>query len=559
MTDASAESLRPADVPDLIPARILNEHVYCPRLAYLEWVDRTFEDSADTVEGRWVHRRVDVEKGPVAPPAELGEDAPRTTSVTVSSPELGLIAKIDLLEPRGREVVPVEYKRGRPKSDEEPMWEPELAQVCAQVLLLRDAGYEVAHAEAYFAETRTRHRLEIDEATVEQTLSSIAELRATAARDSPPPPLIDSPKCPRCSLVNLCLPDEVNALRGRTERAPRRLVAGDPPAQPLYATTPGARLSKRRGRVVLLEDGEEVASRRLLDVSHIGVFGNVDVGSALLRECFESGTPVLWFTMGGWFSGLATGMPPKNVELRMRQHRAASIGAPELAAAFVGGKVRNSRTLIRRHGGKDAARTVGQLAELARSAEAERRLDSLLGLEGTAARLYFKRFADLLGRPDELGAFSFEERNRRPPRDRVNALLSFFYALLVKDTTVAALAAGLDPYVGFYHRPRFGRPALALDLAEEFRPLIADSAVLTAVNNGEVGPGDFVERAGAVALTERGRRKAVGAYERRMRSELTHPTFKYRASYRRSLEIQARLLAAVLVGDVPSYRPLTTR
>jgi len=549
-----------SSTPELVPARILNEHVYCPRLAYLEWVDRKFEDSADTVEGRWVHRRVDTESGPAAPPGESSEeDAPRSTSVTLSSEALGLIAKVDLIEPRDGAVVPVEYKRGRPRSAEVPLWEPELVQVCAHVLLLKEAGYRVEHAEVYFAETRTRHRIEVDEALVVRTRAAIGELRANAGRDAPPAPLVDSPKCPRCSLVGLCLPDEVNALRERSAQPPRRLVAADPPALPLYGTTPGSRLTKRRGRVVLMEEGEEVASRRLIDVSHIGAFGNVDIGSALLRACFDAGIPILWFTMGGWFSGIAAGMPPKNVDLRMRQHRTAHIGAPELAAAFVGGKVRNSRTLLRRHGGAEAADAVAQLAKLARSAEEERRLESLLGLEGTAARIYFERFGALLRPPGRLGDFAFENRNRRPPRDRVNALLSFFYALLVKDTTVAALAAGLEPYVGFYHRPRFGRPALALDLAEEFRPLIADSALLMAVNNGELSASDFVERAGGVALTDRGRRKAIQAYERRMSTVLTHPIFKYKASYRRSLEIQARLLAAVLVGDVPAYRPLTTR
>jgi len=125
--------------------------------------------------------------------------------------------------------------------------------------------------------------------------------------------------------------------------------------------------------------------------------------------------------------------------------------------------------------------------------------------------------------------------------------------------TAALIAAGLDPYVGVFHRPRFGRPGLALDLAEEFRPLIGDSTVLTAVNNGEVEASDFLRRADAVSLTERGRRKVIRTYERRMTTELRHPLFKYQASYRRTVEIQARLLAAVLAGDVPAYRPLTTR
>lgn len=562
----------PFPVPTLIPARILNEHVYCRRLAYLEWVDQQFTDNAYTAEGSFVHRNVDRERAtPPAPhdnepiPADRDEqpfghesgERPASTSVTVSSQRLGLIAKVDLLEAGDGIVVPVEYKRGRPRSREAPLWEPELVQLCAQVLILRDLGYDVPHAVVYFAETRTRHEVEIGHALIEQTTQAITRLREDASRDQPPPPLEDSPKCPHCSLVGICLPDEVNALRGEPEKPTRRLVASDPQSSPLYATTPGSRLTRRAGRVVLIEDGEQTASRRLIDVSHIAVFGNADVASPLLRACFDAGTPVLWFTMGGWFKGFATGMPSKNVAVRMRQHRASSLGSPELAAAFVSGKIRNSRTMLRRHLDARDTRVLAQLASLAKTAAAERSLESLLGIEGTAARLYFSHFGALL--KNSLGTFSFDERNRRPPRDPVNAALSFVYALLIKDVTVALLAAGLDPYIGVYHRPGFGRPALALDLAEEFRPLIGDSTVMMAINNGELTDRDFTSRARGVSLTEKGRRKTIASYERRMTSELTHPIFRYKASYRRSLEIQARLLAAVLVGDAPEYRSLTTR
>jgi CRISP-associated protein Cas1 len=550
-------------VPDLVPARMLNEHVYCPRLAYLEWVDGSFRHSSDTAEGTYVHRRVDRERG-TPPAADAGEpsgDPPRaSTSVTLSSAELGLTAKIDLLEPEGGSVVPVEYKRGRPAGGDQPLHDPELIQLCAQVILLREAGYSVPRGEAYFAETRTRHSIEIDEALVERTLEELTSLRKTVARNEAPPPLMDSPKCPRCSLVGICLPDETNLLRGTGSAAPRRLIAPDSPATPLYLTKPGSRLTKRGGRVVLLDEGEEVASRRLIDVSHVAAFGNVTIGSAAVRSFLEMGAPVLWLSSGGWLSGFAAGMPGKNIELRIRQHRAAAIGAPELAAAFIAGKIRNARTLIRRHGqDDDSGRCVEQLGRLARAAEGERSISSLLGIEGTAARIYFPQFGRLLDGRNTMGSFDFEGRNRRPPTDRINALLSFTYALLTKDVTVATIAVGFEPYLGLLHRPRFGRPALALDLAEELRPLIADSTVLTVVNNGEVRPDDFVERAGAVALSHKGRRKVIAAYERRMSTELRHPLFKYKASYRRCLEIQARLLAATLLGDVPAYRSLTTR
>jgi CRISPR-associated protein Cas1 len=138
-------------------------------------------------------------------------------------------------------------------------------------------------------------------------------------------------------------------------------------------------------------------------------------------------------------------------------------------------------------------------------------------------------------------------------------LLSYLYGLLAKDLTVTAYAIGFDPYLGFYHRPRFGRPALALDLAEEFRPIVADSVALNLINNGEIAPSDFVVRAGGVALTSSGRRRVLVAYERRLDHEIKHPTFGYRISYRRVLEVQARVLAAAVLGEIPEYVPFTTR
>ena len=156
-------------------------------------------------------------------------------------------------------------------------------------------------------------------------------------------------------------------------------------------------------------------------------------------------------------------------------------------------------------------------------------------------------------------AFDFHGRNRRPPRDPVNALLSLAYSLLVKDLTIACYAVGFDPHMGFYHQPRFGRPALALDLMEPFRPLIADSAVLSAINTRMVTPKDFIQAGPAVSLTPEGRKNFYRAYELRMDAMVTHPLFDYRVSYRRLLEIQARLLARVLEGEIGSYPVFVTR
>jgi CRISPR-associated protein Cas1 len=224
----------------------------------------------------------------------------------------------------------------------------------------------------------------------------------------------------------------------------------------------------------------------------------------------------------------------------------------------VEGKIRNSRTFLRRNARVEVSVQIAQLKGLADKAATAATTNSLLGIEGTAARIYFSQFAAML-RVDSLGTFDFTGRNRRPPRDPVNCLLSFAYSLLVRDLTATMFGVGLDPYLGVYHRPRFGRPALALDLAEEFRPLIAESAVVNAINNGEVTLRDFMIRAQGVALTQNGRTAMIRAHERRLDHEITHPVYGYRITYRRVLEVQARMLAAHFLGEIPKYVPFVTR
>lgn len=542
------------DVPQYVPARMVNEFCYCPRLFYLEWVQSRFQANADTAEGAYRHRRVDRQGGRVPPPGDV-DDLRRATSVTVGSDQLGLIAVIDLLELDDGAVIPVDIKKGRPPANG-PAWEPEMVQLCVQGLLLREHGYRCDHGVISYSETRERRTVPFDDALVARTLDAVAQLRKVAARDRPPPPLVDSPKCPRCSLVGICLPDETNVLAERIEGPPRRLVPSASAARPLYVTEQGAYLGLRDGRVEVTRKGETLGSIRLIDVSQANVTGNAQVSTQLLRECFRREVPVLWFSYGGWFCGLAEGLPSKHVELRRRQAGIAHQAGLPVARRFVEGKVRNARTLLMRNTRDRHATTLASLKQLSDDARHAPNLAALLGTEGAAARLYFGQFSTML-RDDR--DFDFEHRNRRPPRDPVNCLLSYLYALLVKDLTAVCYGVGFDPYLGFFHRPRFGRPALALDLAEEFRPLVADSVVVNLINNGEVQPPNFIVRAGGVALTPEGRKIVIAAYERRLDIEATHPIFDYRVSYRRLFEVQARLLAAYLLKEVPEYVPFMTR
>ncbi|MGH7116481.1 MAG: CRISPR-associated endonuclease Cas4g/Cas1g [Stellaceae bacterium] len=547
-----------------VPARMVNEFQYCPRLAYLEWVQGEWAESADTVEGRGVHRRVDRPSGdlPEAEAVGVGERI-HARSVTLSSDRLGLIARLDLIEVEDGAVVPVDYKRGRRPHVTAGAYEPERVQICVQGLILEDNGYRCSEGALYFRESRERVRVVFDAELRSQALAAVSGLRLIAAGGRVPPPLEDSPKCPRCSLVAICMPEEVNFLRHGVP--PRPLAADRDLSLPVYVQASPARVRKR-GETLLIqtEDGAETTAR-LIDTSHLVLVGAVEVTAPVLHELMRREIPVSWYSGSGWFLGHTIGTGHKNVELRTAQYRASFDEAfcLRLSRGLVASKLRNCRTLLRRNTREESPleAALGGLRRAARAAGEAKSPSALLGIEGNGGAIYFGGFSTMLnaGKEDEPLRFEFEHRNRRPPTDPVNAMLSFAYAMLVRELTATLSGVGFDPYRGFYHQPRYGRPALALDMMEPFRPILADSAVITAVNNGEIKPGDFVWAGRACALSPSGRKKMIAAFERRLATEITHPVFGYRLSYRRLLEVQARLLGRHLMGEIPELPAVEPR
>ncbi|MCD4786340.1 MAG: CRISPR-associated endonuclease Cas1 [Candidatus Eremiobacteraeota bacterium] len=542
---------------------MINQFVYCPRLFYLEWVQGEFRDSADTLEGRFRHQNVDRQSGDMKENA--GEDERiHASSVMLSGERSGIIAKMDLIEGKGKTAIPVDYKKGKPPNNPDKIWEADQAQLCAQAMVLRENGFTCNEGILYYISTKKRVRVQIDSDLVAETLSRVRELRETAARKKPPPPLVDSPKCPGCSLVGICLPDEVGFLGepGR-EKEIRRLYPARDDAYPLIVQKQGAFVGKSGEEIAIKEKGRKIASARFIDISSLCLFGNIQVSSQLVRELMKRNIPICYFSYGGWFQGVTSGYPHKNIELRILQYDAASnrTKSLEMAKEFVGGKIRNCRTLLRRNSCKDVAGALESLNKLAKKAEKAESSEILLGIEGSAAAMYFSAFQTMLKNKsgDDEFSFQFNHRNRRPPRDPVNALLSFAYAILTREIFTTLLRVGFDPYLGFYHCPKYGRPALALDLIEEFRPIICDSVVITVINNGEITGEDFIARAGSVALKKPGRKKFLEAFYRRLDCLVTHPVFGYKISYRRVLEVQSRLLARLLTGEIPNYPPFVTR
>lgn len=558
-----------APLPELVPARMVNEVLFCERLLYLEWPQGEWADNAFTLDGRAVHGRTDEKRGdlPPAPDDEAEPDGPpyKATSVELSSSTLGITAKIDLVEEASDGVViPVEYKRGRAPDIAEGAYLPERAQVAAQVLLLREHGYRVPYGALYFAKSKRRVRIDIDTELETIVRSAVARARELVAKGEMPPPLSASPKCAGCSLSGICLPDETRLLRELLddgEEKVRRLVPARDDTLPLHVQAQGGRVGVVGDELEIVTKDEKTRAR-IANTSSVSVYGSVQVSTQAVRALLENDVPLAFFSHGGFFYGLLGGLGTKNIELRMAQHEKLRDPAfcLRVARGLVASKIRNCRTLLRRNAESLEASVLFELEQLAKKAEVCEQAESLLGLEGSAARVYFGAFEKMVkGNETLVSRFDTEGRNRRPPRDPINALLSFLYAILTKELTIALAKAGLEPMLGVYHRPRFGRPSLALDLMEEFRPLVADSTVVNVLNTGVVGEGDFVIRRDGCSLAPAGRKKVLYAYERRMDQLVTHPTFDYRISYRRVLEVQARVFGRLLLGEANEYPAFRTR
>lgn len=339
----------------------------------------------------------------------------------------------------------------------------------------------------------------------------------------------------------------------------------------LYVSTEDAWLHKDGENVVVKIDGHERGRTPLHLLGGIVCFGVLGVTPALMGHCAQLGVRISLMGRNGRFLARVEGPVTGNVLLRRAQYRAAddSETTTSLARNIVVGKILNQRTVLRRayrdHGARMAedARArleaaAHRLGDTARRTTRQTQTDVLRGIEGEAASLYYSSFGDLVRRGDPV--FAFHGRSRRPPLDPINALLSFLYALLVHDCRSALETSGLDPAVGFLHRERPGRPSLALDLMEEFRPVLADRVALSLVNRHQVGAADFeTALSGAVRLTDDARKKVLTAYQERKRRELTHSFLKEKTTLGLAPFVQASLLARRLRGDLDGYPPFCWR
>ncbi|MFZ5866718.1 MAG: CRISPR-associated endonuclease Cas4g/Cas1g [Thermodesulfobacteriota bacterium] len=563
------------------PARNVAEYAYCPRLFYFMEVEGLPHESVDVEQGRSLHSRVD---RPSQAPGNVGQeeygpDRPKILrSLTLTSAALKLTATLDLAQVSGKKAVPIEYRKGRPKrsvrsvdaatADEiarpgvEP-WPTDRIQLGLQAILLQDAGYTVNKVLIYYAAEKRKLTVRVDDQLKRDALDTLTAAIA-CAQGPRPSPLVNDARCRGCSLEPFCLPEEINYLRDPREfdePNPRVIWPLRDEDFHVVVQTVGAHVGVKGGSLRITDTGGgKLKEVPLASVGAFSIFGSVQVSTQALAALAARNIPIGFHSTAGRLVAMVD--PLDAVSAQVRRAQIHKLDEPahvlQLSRVLVRAKIANQRTLLMRNHAGLPQHVLGALSEQIQKVTRARSLDVLRGHEGIAARIYFEHFPGIFkGTAGE--QFAARGRQRRPPPDPINSCLSMGYTMLAHECVSALRMARLEPSIGAFHVSRPGRPALALDLMEPFRPLIADSVAISAFNRGELQKGHFRQTAAGCLFTDEGRRAFFNAYGRRMDTEVTHPIFKYRLSYRRMISLHARMIAAWMIGEISTLHFLTTR
>lgn len=565
------------------PLRVIALHdlLYCERLFYFTEVEGIQNPTALIYAGRRLHVEI----------AEPDDETPEKRSLDVSSERWGLTGKVDAVRRRDGAWVAIEHKRGRCRRDDQGRpgaWPSDRIQAVAYAVLVEEGlGEPVPQARVRYHADGVTAFVEIDDAARRDLAAAIARARELRRSIQRPPVTENENLCPRCSLAPVCLPeeerlgeqgagsDEQGAAPSPgpfperegdgTRRVPPTLFPSRREQQTLHIVSPRAHLG-RSGAALLLTNEEEKQKIPVQQIDSVVVHGFGQVSTQAIHLCAQHGVAVQWFTMGGKYAA-GTASSPGRVQQRLRQYAALSDPAVRLGLArrLVQAKIETQRRYVLRASRQEIAdrawcrpklhQIQGLLADVPKAESAA----TLLGLEGTAARAYFDCLKVLIDKdlPAELRP---DGRNRRPPRDRFNCLLSFGYALLQSLVHRTLLSVGLEPALGFFHQPRTSAPPLVLDLMELFRTLLWDIPLIGSLNRRQWDPaGDFSVTPGQVWLNDDGRRKAIELFETRLTESYQHPHTGQSLSYARIVELEARLLEKEWTGCPGLFARLRVR
>ncbi len=525
----------------LLRVMALHAIEYCERLFYLEEVEEIRLADDRVYAGRTLHTEV-------AP--ELTEEW-RTWEL--SSNKLGIVGKADAVRHRDGHWVPYEHKRGRPmtargKKSEAMVWPSDLVQVCAYGMLIEEhTGRPVVEGRVRYHQGNVSVRIPLNQENRQLVLTAIERARHIRRQPTRPPVSVNERLCLHCSLAPVCLPEE-ERLAEDSQWETVRLFPPHPEGQVIHVISHDSYV-RRAADTIKIETEADDISLPINDVQSIVLHGNCQITTQALHLCAANGVGVHWLTGGGnYVAGLAAGTPA--VQRHVRQYTALCDEnfRLNLACRLVQARAEGQLRYLLRATRDWPERT----AEVKKGIEQVRRClkdiakakdpDSLRGFEGMSARAYFETLPLLLSERVD-NRLRPQGRNRRPPQDRFNALLSFGYALLYRSVLEAVMAVGLEPSLGFYHTARSAAQPLVLDIMELFRLPIWDVAVIGSVNRlAWDANNDFVATKDKVWLSESGKKKAIGLYERRCAETWKHPVTDYSLSYKRTIELEVRLL-----------------
>ena len=554
-----------------LPIHGLHALAYCERLFYLENVEQLRVADARVFAGRRLHVEL-----------ERKEDEGEVLTMALESERWGLVGKVDCIRRRDGQLIPYEHKRGRAArsaTGEAEAWWSDKLQVFAYAALIEEhSGKSITEGRVRYHADNVMVRVVIDDDAWRLLAEAVARSRELQASVVRPPVTANERLCAKCSLAPVCLPEEARLaiadcrLRiadspSRNPKSAIRLFPADDDRQVLHVVTQGARIGRKGDRIEIsppVDAGEPAQLYPVNEVGQVVLHGFAQISTQALGFCNQHEIGVHWLTNGGrylgsWSSGAGT------VQRRIRQYKALT--DPEfclrLAKQLTEARVRSQLSFLlraSRDSDRDSdcqaidqqpasavlAESIATIRKLLGPMSRAKTIHSLRGYEGSIGAQYFRALPELIS--DEAGEeMKPDGRSRRPPRDRTNALLSFGYSLLMKDVLNAILVVGLDPCLGFYHQPRSQAHPLALDLMELFRVTLVDLPVVGSINRRQWDADeDFTIAQGAkcqqVWLSNAGRKKLIGIYERRKQDQWKHPVIGYSLSYARLIELEVRLL-----------------
>ncbi|MEO0537725.1 MAG: type I-MYXAN CRISPR-associated endonuclease Cas1 [Cyanobacteria bacterium P01_A01_bin.123] len=542
---------------DTIYVSALNALAYCPRQYYLQYVEGIHEANAEIYSGLRLHAELE---------REGGED---WQQLVLENAQLGLRGKVDALKTRAGQTIPYEHKKGRSYRDEnnQPQaWESDRIQILAYAYLI-EAELDITVQEGrirYHTDNALVH-IPFDEKGRQDVLAAIEQAKQLQASLERPPITSNQQLCTRCSLATICLPEETRLAQGTTEQ-PLRLFPEDDERKIIHVTESGTSIGKTGEQFKIKKRDGTTNSLPSRQVGQLVLHSYVQISTQAMYFCAEREIGLHFISgHGRYLSSFDTRQG--NIQRRIRQYQALTDPNQCLALArqLVTCRGQSQRKFLMRalRNAKNAEttleQTIEQMQRTLKQVPQSDAIGSLLGLEGNLAALYFKALPNLLlttAAPE----FQFTGRNRRPPKDRFNAMLGFGYALLLKDVMNAILTVGLEPSLGFYHQPHRQAPPLALDLMEIFRVPLVDMPVIASINRNQWDPEiDFEITGEQVWLSQEGRRKFIGLYERRKEEKWKHPVIQYSMTYRRLIELEVRLLEKEWMGEGGLFAQLVIR